>query len=123
MLESQSAVSAASSIARPPAIPPDRLCRMVTACVARDFNLDVTTLETAPRGSQRAAFARQVAMYLAHVAFGLSFEAIGRAFGRDRTTVAHACRVVEDSRDDIWFDCRAATLELMCRAAAARGVR
>jgi chromosomal replication initiation ATPase DnaA len=96
---------------------------MVTACVARDFNLDVTTLETAPRGSQRAAFARQVAMYLAHVAFGLSFEAIGRAFGRDRTTVAHACRVVEDSRDDIWFDCRAATLELMCRAAAARGVR
>jgi len=124
MLESSpSAASAPSSDSRPPAIPPDRLCRMVTACVARDFNLDVEMLETAPRGSQRAAFARQVAMYLAHVAFGLSFETIGRAFGRDRTTVAHACRVVEDSRDDIWFDCRAATLELMCRAAAARGGR
>lgn len=124
MLESpSSSVSAPSSESRPLAIPPDQLCRMVTACVARDFNLDVEMLETAPRGSQRAAFARQVAMYLAHVAFGLSFEAIGRAFGRDRTTVAHACRVVEDNRDDIWFDCRAATLELMCRAAAARGAR
>jgi len=123
MLESlPSPVSAPLSEFRPPAIPPDRLCRMVTACVARDFNLDVTMLD-APRGPQRAAFARQVAMYLVHVAFGLSFETIGRAFGRDRTTVAHACRVVEDNRDDIWFDCRAATLELMCRAAAARGLR
>jgi hypothetical protein len=42
---------------------------------------------------------------------------IGRAFGRDRTTVAHACRAIEDRRDDIWFDCRLATLELICRAA------
>jgi hypothetical protein len=55
-------------------------------------------------------------MYLAHVGFALSFEGIGRCFGRDRTTVAHACRVVEDSRDDIWLDCRLATLERVCRA-------
>ncbi len=33
-------------------------------------------------------------------------------------TIAHACRAVEDARDDIRFDCRVATLELMCRAAA-----
>jgi chromosomal replication initiation ATPase DnaA len=75
------------------------------------------------RGSQRVAFARQSAMYLAHVGFGLSFEAIGRAFGRDRTTVGHACRIVEDGRDDIWFDCRVATLELICRAATGGAVR
>ena len=96
---------------------PSGICRLVAACVAADFGLAAAALETGLRGSQRAAHARQIAMYLAHVGFGLSFEAIGHAFGRDRTTIAYACRVVEDARDDIWFDCRVATLELMCRAA------
>ncbi|MBR2121105.1 MAG: helix-turn-helix domain-containing protein [Pseudomonadota bacterium] len=102
---------------------PDEICRLVAGCVAFDFGLDAAALETGLRGSQRMAFARQIAMYLAHVGFGLSFEIIGHAFGRDRTTVAHACRVVEDGRDDIWFDCRVATLELICRAAAGGDVR
>ncbi len=102
---------------------PNDICRLVTACVAFDFGLDAAALEAVLRGSQRVAFARQIAMYLAHVGFGLSFEAVGRAFGRDRTTVAHACRVVEDGRDDIWFDCRVATLELICRAATGGAAR
>jgi chromosomal replication initiation ATPase DnaA len=55
-------------------------------------------------------------MYLAHVGFALSFEAIGRAFDRDRTTVSHACRVVEDSRDDARLDRRLAMLETTCAA-------
>jgi hypothetical protein len=29
---------------------------------------------------------------------------VGRIFERDRTTVAHACGVVEDRRDDANFD-------------------
>jgi len=102
---------------------PNDICRLVTACVAFDFGLEAAALEAILRGSQRVAFARQIAMYLAHVGFGLSFEAIGRTFGRDRTTVAHACRVVEDGRDDIWFDCRVATLEMICRTAAGGDVR
>jgi chromosomal replication initiation ATPase DnaA len=48
-------------------------------------------------------------MYLAHVTFGLSFSEIGHLFGRDRTTVAHACRVIEDLRDDPAMD-RALTI-------------
>ena len=68
------------------------------------------------RGAQRAAYARRVAMYLAHVGFALSFEAIGRAFDRDRTTGSHACRVVEDSRDNEKLDRRLASLETMCAA-------
>jgi len=101
----------------PPAPPasPEVICQFVVACVAADFNLDAGALTAATRGSPREAFARQVAMYLAHVGFALSFETIGRCFGRDRTTVAHACRVVEDGRDDIWLDCRLATLERVCR--------
>lgn len=86
--------------------------RCVLACVTQDFGLALGELNAPSRGSPRTALARQVAMYLCHVGFSLSFEAIGRVFGRDRTTVAHACRVIEDRRDDIWFDCRIAALEL-----------
>jgi chromosomal replication initiation ATPase DnaA len=50
------------------------------------------------------ALARQIAMYLSHVAFRVSLTDVGRIFGRDRTTVSHACAVVEDLRDDPRFD-------------------
>ena len=63
-----------------------------------------------------AAFARQSAMYLAHVSFGLSFSEIGRAFGRDRTTAAHACRLIEDRRDDPAVDAVLGQLESACCA-------
>lgn len=96
---------------------PERRCLRIVSHVAPDFGVSSADSACETRGSQKAAFARQVAMYLAHVGFGLGFAAIGECFRRDRTTVAHACRVVEDRRDDIWFDCRMAALELACRAA------
>jgi chromosomal replication initiation ATPase DnaA len=52
------------------------------------------------RGSPRTAFARQVAMYLLHTALSLPYGEVARICGRDRTTVSHACRLVEDMRDD-----------------------
>jgi chromosomal replication initiation ATPase DnaA len=52
----------------------------------------------------RVAFARQVAMYVMHVAFGVSLGRVAMAFGRDRSTIAHACRRIEDMRDDKRFD-------------------
>jgi hypothetical protein len=60
--------------------------------------------QAAPVPARAAAFARQIAMYLAHVVFGLSMAEIGRAFGRDRTTVVHACHLIEDRRDEMRFD-------------------
>ena len=56
------------------------------------------------RGRANVALARQVAMYLAHVVCGMTLTDTGRLFGRDRTTVAHACGVIEDRRDDPLFD-------------------
>lgn len=92
-----------------------RTCHWVAFHVARDFDLELADLLGATRGRPRVAFARQVAMYVAHIGFGLSIRTISRAFGRDRATVSHACRVVEDGRDDIWLDCRLEALELCCR--------
>lgn len=67
----------------------------------------------------RVALARQVAMYVAHVGFGISMARVGFAFGRDRTTVGHACRMMEDWRDDLRFDRWIDTLERAAEAAPA----
>lgn len=69
------------------------------------------------RGAAAAAFARQLAMYLAHVAFEMSLSRIAIAFGRDRSTVAHACHLIEDRRDDAAFDAWIDGLEAMLREA------
>ncbi len=95
-----------------------RLCHEITDHVAGEFGLEPAAVTSPTRGAPQAAFARQVAMYLAHIGFALSFETIGRVFDRDRTTVAHACRVVEDSRDDVSLDRRLSALELMCAETA-----
>jgi hypothetical protein len=95
---------------------PECTSQWVAFCVARDFGLEMAALFAPTRGAPRAAFARQVAMYLAHIGFELSFGTISRVFDRDRTTVSHACHVVEDGRDDIWLDCRLEALELFCRS-------
>jgi chromosomal replication initiation ATPase DnaA len=68
--------------------------------VAGRFGVPPTELRSRARGCAAVAFARQVAMYLAHVSFGANYTEVGRAFGRDRTTAAHACRLVEERRDD-----------------------
>jgi chromosomal replication initiation ATPase DnaA len=72
--------------------------------VARAWNIPVAELRSPTRGGPSAAQARQVAMYLTHVIYGVSLASVGRYFGRDRTTAAYACRMIEDRRDDASFD-------------------
>ncbi len=74
-------------------------CAYVLQAVACAHGIDIRALRAARRCSAPVAFARQIAMYLAHVSCGLTLTQVGRGFGRDRTTVAHACQVVEDRRD------------------------
>ncbi len=54
--------------------------------------------------SHRVVLARQVAMYLVHVACGISLGRVAAAFGRDRSTVAYAIRALELRRDQPEFD-------------------
>lgn len=76
----------------------------IEIAVQHVFGVDHSALAHVNRGIARHAMARQVAMYLAHVACGLTLTDAGLLFNRDRTTVAHACVLVEDRRDDAVFD-------------------
>ena len=87
-----------------PRIPNRFVRQMLEQTVLRVFMVASADLWSGTRGCPRAAFARQVAMYLAHVACGLTLTEVGQVFARDRTTVAHACGRVEDQRDDPAFD-------------------
>lgn len=78
--------------------------QMIEVTVAAAFRLPVEELAAKTRRTAPVAFARQVSMYCAHVTFGWSLTEAGAIFNRDRTTAAHACRVVEDRRDDQELD-------------------
>lgn len=92
---------------------------VVEETVAQVFGVGRADFSLPSRGKAPCALARQVAMYLAHVRLGLTMSDVGKLFGRDRTTVAHACGVVEDRRDDPIFD---RALELLEWAVMARTV-
>lgn len=89
------------------------LRRAVDQAVISVFGVSLYELAELTRGNARVALARQTAMYLAHTVGQLTLTEVGEMFGRDRTTVAHACSVVEDRRDDPNFD---RALEVMERA-------
>jgi len=94
---------------------PPRLA-VIETVVAQVFGIDVRDLRRTTRGRAPVALARQVAMYLAHAGCGLNMSDAGKLFARDRTTVAHACCVIEDRRDDPVFD---RTMELLEAAVTA----
>lgn len=69
------------------------------------------------RSVSKICIARQTAMYLHHTIFSNTYCQVADFFGRDRTTVSHACRVVEDLRDDTEFDEVISKLETLASAA------
>lgn len=110
--------------------PPPQIFRpILEQAVARVFLIEGRELWLDTRGHPRVALARQAAMYLTHVVCGLNLTGVGAIFARDRTTVAHACWVIEDLREDPTFDRALDLLESVLRLlsrspaalAAARG--
>lgn len=102
----------------------DALERVRGDCGAASLVADLVALATdVPRaeiggGKSRGAGvtrARQMAMYLAYVIFQWPLDRVGAAFGRDRTTAGHACRQIEDLRDDRGFDDMMERLEACLR--------
>lgn len=93
--------------------PPELPRLVIERAVSHVFDVDISDISSATRGKKQVALARQVAMYLAHITCGLTLTETGQLFMRDRTTVAHACSLVEDRRDDASFDL---ALEFLDRA-------
>lgn len=84
---------------------------VATALAAWVSGVDPAALFCGTRGEAHVAAARQLAIYLAHVALGHDLSRLSSAFGRDRATVRHALRRIEDWRDDPGFDRSLSQLE------------
>lgn len=89
---------------------------MIDICSAL-FNVSSKELRQTGRTSNGVARVRQIAMYVTHVSLGVTMQEVGRGFGRDRTTVRHACHLVEDMRDDEDFDLAVVRTERVAFAA------
>jgi len=59
--------------------------------------------------------ARQLAVYLARVVFGVGLRELAVVTGRSPGTVFHACRRVEQRREEPQFDCAVEHLEHQLR--------
>jgi chromosomal replication initiation ATPase DnaA len=96
---------------------------LLASLVGSALRVEPAALCGAGRGTAEIAYARHVALYLAHTTLGLTYTEAGRLFGRDRTTAAHACRRIEERREltriDEFVDC----LERAARHAAMPATR
>lgn len=99
---------AACAASRPPGLPASlplrNVCRIIRQMVGELVPLFGDRVMLRRDRRRLSCHVRQIAMYVCHVALRISMSDIGEAFGRDRTTVGHACHVVEDRRDDPAFD-------------------
>lgn len=103
---------------------PEHLRHTIDQVVARVFDVPPSKLGGERRDLAPIALARQIAMYTAHVTFGLSLTRVGLIYRRDRTTVRHACSLVEDRRDEPDFDRSLDLIEgiVRCEASARTGL-
>ncbi len=89
---------------------------LVMRCVSMCLDVPMRTMMRPGRGQAREVLARHICMYLLHVVFSLSPGVIGCLFRKDRTTVTHACRRIEDRRDKAAFDAFLHALEVAAGA-------
>lgn len=93
------------------------LCECVMDIVSALFQVSGKVLRQPGRSTTSVSRVRQIGMYVAHVVLGLNMTEVGRGFGRDRTTVQHACHLIEDMRDDEEFDRIVCMTERVAKAA------
>jgi hypothetical protein len=93
----------------------------VAALVAAARQVDAEALWQANRGVAELALARQLWMYLLCTALGFTQTEVARMAGRDRSTVHHACRLIEDRRDEAGFERQIAALESQLARDASEG--
>lgn len=88
------------------------------AVAAHSFGIPLDAIIASETGSDQAVKARQVAMYLSRTVLKLGAREIARAFRRTHPAVLHACRRIEEAREDPAFDRTVEWLESFLRRAA-----
>jgi hypothetical protein len=78
------------------------ICDALLSFLAAFFQVPLPELRGAGRGTSVVARIRQFGMSMSEVAYG---------FKRERTTVKHACHLIEDLREDAEFDRRVCDFE------------
>ncbi|WP_457582649.1 helix-turn-helix domain-containing protein [Ensifer canadensis] len=92
-------------------------CRLVQNLTAEAVRLAADRIPVLRDRRRARCHVRQIAMYVCHVVLQISQGDIANAFERDRTTVRHACSVVEDQRDVAEFDTFVETIERLVASA------
>lgn len=87
------------------------IANLVSTVVAHSMRVPAADLFSHTRCQAQTALARQVAIYLLHTGIGLSLNQVAPLFKRDRTTAAHACRKIEELRDNSEIDTMLGHLE------------
>ncbi|WP_213597092.1 helix-turn-helix domain-containing protein [Pseudochrobactrum algeriensis] len=93
-----------------------KLCGALMALLSVFFQVSLHDLRSPQRGNCHIARIRQFGMYIAHTMFGLSMSEVAYAFCRERTTVKHACHLIEDMRENEKFDRSVSSFEYLIRA-------
>ena len=78
--------------------------RLTAAAAALAFGRPYVDIFTHSRLAASDIFLRQMSMYLLNTVFDFNLSRVARVFERDRTTVRHACQLIEDQRDSSVFD-------------------
>jgi hypothetical protein len=103
--------SPAPHLASPAGMSPVQACGIVRHLVDELLMLIGDRVQMRRDRRRALCHIRQIAMYVCHVSLGMPQSEIGEAFGRDRTTVGHACGVVEERRENAAFDDFVSTVE------------
>ncbi|MEM9881131.1 MAG: helix-turn-helix domain-containing protein [Pseudomonadota bacterium] len=91
------------------------LCDALIGLLSETLDVPTQQLRARTRCSPSIARARQIGMYLAHVSLGLKMAEVATGFARHKSTVVHACHMIEDMRDDGDFDAFIARHERIIR--------
>jgi chromosomal replication initiation ATPase DnaA len=91
---------------------------LAQAIVMQVYAVTAGEMRAPTRGRPRAARARQIAVHLARSVFQMSHKQLAAEFGRDRSTICHACNLIDRLREaDDEFDSTLRWLEAHLRRA------
>lgn len=92
---------------------------LAQAIVAQIYAVTAAEMRGVTRGRPRAARARQIAIHLVRSVFDMSHKQLAAEFGRDRSTICHACHLIAQMREtDDEFDSTLCWMESHLRRAA-----